>query len=688
MHRVLWAMLWAAGCADAPSSSGSALPDDSGLGADSGTTDTPSAAIVPLFDADTTLEPDGVFERDGAIVTRFADRGRDRHAREDEFQSYDHYLPRYWEYRTARVQLVDRVASGGVIEVSIVTEWKLSVAEFRAWYIGTGTVATYGGNYANLVTSEGPGVYDDDHERISDDGDQYRYTLTIDSAITLDGATVALESGQFMEMEISQFLDGVPSGRANYYGTALLYEVGVGGLVPWYAEGDISDGSSERENSHRLDETAWLGGRTTLPYQYSDEPDSHYMQMATNIAQHSGQPFVLGRRVHHTDMVTGAHDESDENGTFDALAGLAGPLYVNTSCDSCHTRNGRASVAEIGEPLDRWVFKIGTAEGAADPARGAVLQPTRTSGDGEGSVTIAEWVETDDDLRYPVYAFSASAPASFSARLTPSLVGMGLLEAVPESAVLERADPDDGDGDGISGRAQLSVDPETGDIRLGRFGWKAGAGSLRHQIASALNTDMGVMTSILAEPDCGSEQSDCGNSDGAELEDEALDNLVRYVALLGVRARRDINDPDALDGEDVFAAIGCEDCHRATLITSSAHPLAELRSQTIHPYSDLLLHDMGEGLADTLGEGVASGAEWRTTPLWGIGLSACVTGGVEGAAQSKTCAPDTSYLHDGRARSLTEAIRWHGGEGAASRDAFIALSDDEQDAVLTFLESL
>ncbi len=667
----------------------SALWSDSSTGSDSGTDSRASAAIVPLFDASTDLEREVVFERDGAIITQFADRGRDRHAREDEFQSYDHYLPRYWEYRTARVQLEDTVASGGgTLAISFVTEWKLSIPEFRAWYLGTGTVATYGGNYANNVSEEGPGTWDDDHVRVSDEGDQYRYTLTLDHAITLDGAVVPLAAGQFMEMEISQFLDGVPSGRANYYGTALLYEVGVGGLVPWYPEGDFADPASERENSRKLDEAAWLGGRTTLHEQVSDEPDNHYMQMATNLSGRSGQPFVLGRRVHHSDMITGAHDESDENGVFDTVAGLAGPLYINTSCDSCHTRNGRASVADTGEPLDRWVFKIGRSDGSPDPARGSVLQGSHTTGSGEGQVAIAAWTETEDGLRQPSYTFDSEEPELFSGRLTPSLVGMGLLEAIPESTVLEWEDPEDDDDDGISGRAQLATDPETGDLRLGRFGWKAGAGSLRHQIASALNTDMGVMTSVLEHPDCGQDQTDCGNDSGPELSDSELENLVRYVALLGVRARRDLNDPDALEGEVLFDEIGCESCHRATLTTSSWHPLAELRDQTVHPYTDLLLHDMGEGLADGLGEGVASGAEWRTTPLWGIGLSACVTGGVEGAVQSQTCAPDASYLHDGRARTLEEAILWHGGEGAASQEQYTALSESEQDALLRFLGSL
>jgi CxxC motif-containing protein (DUF1111 family) len=191
--------------------------------------------------------------------------------------------------------------------------------------------------------------------------------------------------------------------------------------------------------------------------------------------------------------------------------------------------------------------------------------------------------------------------------------------------VIALADPRDDNGDGISGRVQLARDTITGDTRLGRFGWKAGTSSLTHQVAAALNTDMGVMTS------------------------------------LGVRPRRALDDATAMHGETLFEQIGCAGCHVSELRTSAYHPFAELRDQVIHPYTALLLHDLGEGLADSLDEGEASGAEWRTTPLWGIGLSACVTGGVEGPFQSQVCTPDASYLHDGRARTLEEAILWHGG---------------------------
>ncbi len=641
--------------------------------------------VVPLYDGSTPLEPETVIDRGDAIVTRVGDRGRDRHAREDEFQSYDHYLPQYWEYRTASLRFVDYVAKGGsTIEVSMVSEWRLSIPEFRAWYLGLGTVATYSGNYALSASEEGPGTFDIDHVKVSDSGVQYKYSFVLDTAFDF-GAPIPLAIGQTMEFEASQFLAGAPGSRQNYYGTTGLYAVGAGGLLPWRAVGDFYDPSSERENSHPIDEAGWLGGRTTLPYQYSDEPDNHFMQMATNLSPLSAQPFVRGRRVHHTDMVNGSHDESPENPIFSELAGLAGPRYVHASCDGCHHRNGRAPVAEVGELLDAWVFKIGAADGSPDPEWGAVLQPLATSGVGEGDVVIERWDEADG-LRTPVFSFSEGRPERVSGRLAPQLVGMGLLEAIPEATVLSWEDPADADGDGISGRASRVMDPETGELRLGRFGYKAGTSSLRHQVVSALNTDMGVMTSVLPDPDCGALQADCDG--GAELSDSHLDDLVRYVALLGVRARRDLDDAEALEGEAIFDDIGCASCHVPTVTTTPHHPLAELRGQTIHPYTDLLLHDLGPELADDLGEGDASGAEWRTAPLWGIGLGPCVTGGVVGPFQSQVCEPHASYLHDGRARTLTEAIRWHGGEGAGSREAFLDLSEGDQAAVLRFLGTL
>lgn len=651
--------------------------------------------ISPLYTSSTALEHSLIYNTNNAVITKFADRGRDRHAKEDHFQQYDHYLSHYWTHRTARYKFTDYVAKGGSsILVEWVTEWQLEALEFRAWYFGGNTVAEYHGNYEPNVITVGSGTFDDDLVQTSTTGDQYKYSLTIDDYRGLNGSVAPLAIGQHMEIEVSQFLLGVPEGRTNYYGTTYLYQVGKGGMVPWKAVGDFDDKSSERENSHPIDKAGWLGGNTTLPYQYTNEPDDHFMQMATNLSSLNGQAFVLGRRVHHTSFVDGTHDEDPANGIFPDMVGKSGTHFVNNSCSSCHERNGRAAPAAVGEPLDKWVFKIANANGEADTNRGNVLQPSKTgSVVAEGEVSIASWTDING-LRSPNYAFSTGTPEKFSARIAPQLVGLGLLEAIPEETILALADPNDDVAPfGISGKAQLSTDPETNEIRLGRFGWKAATSSIKHQVAAALNTDMGVMTSVLTTPDCGSaqlEKNECGNAQ-QELDDEHLNNLVKYIALLGVRAQRDLDDDQVKQGEALFTSIGCIDCHTSTFQTSIYHPFSELRDQTIHPYTDLLLHDMGEGLADNLGEGNATGSEWRTTPLWGLGLSACVTGGVvnpTGSQGDEVCTPEHSYLHDGRARTIDEAILWHGGESESSTVKYKALSIAEETALLKFLNSL
>ena len=639
------------------------------------------ANIVPLFDQETQLEPVIQFDRGDALVTRFSDRARDRHAKENHFQLHDHYLAFYWEDRTASIEIIDYVAKGGnSIRMNVTTLSKLDdlQAENRWWYIGGNTLAEFCGNGVMNVI--------DTTHYWKEEGFNCRESRPI-------------QIGDLLEFEISQFLDknALPRGRDHYYGSTFLYVVGKG-LVPW----DVTDmapfvqGKLYQRDSIELPPSAMLGGIHSLNRQVSAEPDDHFMQMAYGMGYDNAQPFMLGRRLAHTEFTDGHHDESPENGIFDEMIGKAGPHFINASCVNCHNRNGRAPVAPLGEPLTKWVFKVADAEGNADPALGHVLQPQHVDGAaaGEGKVSISAFTETDG-LRKPEFTFERGAPARFSARIAPQLVGMGLLEAIPESAILALADENDANSDGISGRAQKVIDPETGDLRLGRFGYKATTSSVRHQVALALNTDMGVMTSVLPTPDCGSEQAGCGNS-GSELSEEHLNNLVKYIQLLGVRSQRDYNDAPVIRGKSLFTSIGCAACHTETFTTSAYAPLAEMRNQVIHPYTDLLLHDMGPGLADDISEGEASGSEWRTPPLWGIGLSPCVTGGgagprggsADGVDGGEYCTPHASYLHDGRARTLDEAILWHGGEGQASATAYENLSDTDEAALIKFLESL
>jgi CxxC motif-containing protein (DUF1111 family) len=631
------------------------------------------------------LEPVIQFDRGDALVTRFSDRARDRHAKENHFQLHDHYLPFYWENRTASIEIVDYVAKGGTtIRMNVTTLNKLDdlQAENRWWYVGNNTLAEFCGNgVMNVVDSTHYWKESSNNCR-----ENFRQ----------------IKVGDKLEIEVSQFMDAatLPRGRNHYYGSTFLYIVGKG-LVPW----DVTDmnpfvgGKTYQRDSIEMPASAQLGGIHSLNRQTSAEPADHFMQMAYGLGYDNGQPFVLGRRLAHTEFTNGKHDESEENGIFDELVGKAGPNFVNSSCVQCHNRNGRAPVAAIGESLVKWVFKVGDGAGKPSPTIGRVLQPNNVNGaaSGEGTVSISSFTESDG-LRKPNFQFERGAPAAYSARIAPQLVGMGLLEAIPESAILANVDESDANGDGISGKAQKIIDPVTGDVRLGRFGYKAAATSVRHQVAAALNTDMGVMTSVLPKPDCGSAESDCGNTSGAELSDTHLTNLVKYISLLGVRSQRDYGDTKVIQGKYVFTSAGCVACHKDTFTTSSFAPLAELRDQAIHPYTDLLLHDMGEGLADNLSEGLAAGSEWRTAPLWNIGLSPCVTGGVTGPENSdglpygvdghKTCTPDANYLHDGRARTLDEAIRWHGGEALKAEQNYEALSSSDKDALVKFLNSL
>jgi len=298
------------------------------------------------------------------------------------------------------------------------------------------------------------------------------------------------------------------------------------------------------------------------------------------------------------------------------------------------------------------------------------------------------------ELRKPTLAFDGPLPDAYSLRAAQPMIGTGLLEAVPEADILARvrSAPDE---DGVKGRANFVYDPENGAVRLGRFGWKAAKATLRQQAASALLLDMSVTSPVYPNRACASGPAGCA-AGGAEkgISDSDLQSISRYLALIGVAAQRSLAsgfpkgvapldelnvDPAQVSaGAKLFQGIRCAACHTVEMKTGSGHALAELRNQTIRPYSDLLLHDMGAGLADKLAEGQAGGSLWRTAPLWGIGYTDKVMG--SGAK--------VGYLHDGRARNLTEAILWHAGEADRSRQRFESLSRADREALLAFLKSL
>ncbi len=673
-------------------------------------------SVTPLYNSATVLEGTHQIHTDEALITRYGDRPRTRHAKEDQFQRYDHYIAQYFQRRSSSMEIIDRVAKGGdSITLNVRTVWPISTQrEGRIWYMGWGTIADYIDNsLMEIDTTKG--------DSQGFDGTHFHYTKTVSTnprksptnlntpgggALGMHSDSPAIEIGDLMEFEVSQFsgtLNGeIIGGQTNYYGSTFLYVVGKG-IVPWYTinTGSFAQGTAHfQEDSRELPEKYRLGGGTTQAYQYTHEPDNYFMQMALNIDYDKSQKFLEGRRVFHSSFDDGQHDEFDENGKFDEVTGLIGGNHVNQACADCHVRNGAAPVEANGVPLERWVFKIGDSSGAPDADRGRVLQPSSLTGFGEGKVSIAQWTELSNGLRTPTFEFESGEPAKFSARISPRLVGLGLLEAIKETDILALEQAQANGHNGVSGRANLVADPKNPALtRIGRFGWKASTVSVEHQVASALNTDMGVKTSLLPELDCGSVQQGCDL--GAQALDATnVDKLVYYVQALAVRAQRGlesgVEDPAIDAGKQVFIDTGCADCHTPSFQTSEFHPLVEVRDQAIQPYTDLLVHDMGDGLADSLAEGSVSGREWRTTPLWGLGLSMCVTNGVINPTNTQggeICnrAPGGSYLHDGRARTIEEAILWHGTNGSEALHAtnnYKMLSASDKANLHSFLESL
>ena len=618
--------------------------------------------IVALFDAFTPLEPDTISNTPTALITYIADRPRARHARESEFMLYDTYLPFYWEQRMTSIQIIDTVGKGNTgvtgVTFNIHTLNVLDQPNIRFFFEGQTTVAQYVDNlFAGQV-----------------DSTLTNWSTTVTQNLTYNRA---LQVGDRMEFEFSPFMLTVSNGQLNYYGGAILYVVGQG-IVPWQ-EGVTNDPGSVNAaiDSAPMPTNGWLAGVNTMPYQYSAESNHVFNQMSPGASPLTGEPFLLGRRLHHTDFGDGTHAEQP-NPVYPEQIGKLGPKYVNRSCVDCHANNSRALPPAIGQPMLQSVVHVARdASGTPDPVLGSLLQPQNTSGPAEDSVVISSYSTvsgtygdgTAYTLQKPNYTFSPYTPAFYSVRLAPQLVGMGLLEAVSETTIENLAASEAAVSNGIAGRVRTVTDPETGQLRVGRFAYRGSQARVKHQIAAALNDDMGVTTSVFPVLDGDT------NSGPVELSDSDLTNWVRYVSSLGVNARRNLTDTNCLHGEQLFASANCTACHVTTLQTSSYHPIAELRNQTIHPYTDLLLHDLGPGLADNLGEGNASGSQWRTSPLWSIGLTPGESGG-------------EAYLHDGRARTLEEAILWHDGEAAASREAFRTMSAADRAALIQFLKSL
>jgi CxxC motif-containing protein (DUF1111 family) len=360
-----------------------------------------------------------------------------------------------------------------------------------------------------------------------------------------------------------------------------------------------------------------------------------------------------------------------------------GPLFNHNSCLGCHGGNGRG-LSQIGAgPTSQALVRVSLTEGTPAepggpvpvPGFGTQLQDHATVGLPEVNVTLT-WVDSEVsygdgevvslrepriDVRTPMGAF-LPASTRYSYRQAPPMIGLGLLEAIPEDALRALEDPDDVDGDGISGRLNVVWDPERQESIVGRFGWKANTSTLRVQVAGAFLNDIGMTSYMFPEAD--------GNRD---LNDQQLDDSVFFTSTIAVPAAAP-RDRDALHGRGLFREMGCASCHVPSHVTGD-HPIAAVANQRIFPYTDLLLHDVGDRLTDARGDFLADGVEWRTPPLWGIGLT-------------QTILPAATFLHDGRARTLAEAILWHGGEAMSAREAFRMAPRADREALLAFLNTL
>ncbi len=427
------------------------------------------------------------------------------------------------------------------------------------------------------------------------------------------------------------------------------------------------------------------GGDTTV----FDVSQNAFGFQAANLEGENSLFFFTGNSLFNQNWVTAP-------ATTTARDGL-GPLFNAKACSSCHFKDGRGRAPVFNGELNHGLLlRLSTpgtdAIGASnpDPIYGGQLQDQSIlSAETEGgfAVSYQENTITYPDgntatLRSPTYSLTDLAHGGtdgslkISPRVANQMIGLGLLEAIPESTLLSLADENDTNGDGISGKPNYVWDIASQSHKLGRFGWKANQPNIRQQVAGAFAGDIGITSSLFPDENCvtGVDCDQFANGGTPEITDENLDKVSLYSSALAVPARRDVDDQDILAGKALFNNAQCTACHAPKFETGS-HSIAALENQTIRPYTDMLLHDMGAGLADNAPDFDANGQEWRTQPLWGIGLIETVNG-------------HTNLLHDGRARNIEEAILWHGGEAENSKNTFMNYTNSEREQLISFLKSL
>ena len=428
------------------------------------------------------------------------------------------------------------------------------------------------------------------------------------------------------------------------------------------------------------------GGATTV----FDESQESFSQPAANLPAERRAAFFVGNSFFNQNWVAAPASPAARDGL--------GPLFNTRSCSACHFKDGRSQPPATGRPFSTALLRISIAGGGphgepvpdpvyGDQIQGSALPEVNPEADVfvEYRPVVGRFADGETyELRRPFYrlenlGYGPVAPGLLmSARVAPTMVGLGLLETVPEAVLRALADPEDRDGDGISGRLNMVWDAGSQRAAIGRFGWKAEQPSVRQQTAGAFRGDMGLTTSLMPEANYTVAQADCARlPDGwtPEVGDPIFDAVVFYSRMLAVPAARNTSAPEVIRGRSLFNRLQCAACHRTELVTGDRPELPELSRQTIRPYTDLLVHDLGPELADDRPVFQATGREWRTPPLWGLGLVPTVNG-------------HATLLHDGRARDVVEAILWHGGEAEAAREGFRSSPKDERAALIAFLRSL
>jgi CxxC motif-containing protein (DUF1111 family) len=692
---------------------------------------------------------------DGTMVTRFGARGLARHGRErgEDWNeigygpnetvdaagnpvdkgpgNYLTFVPQYFKNRTWGVEIIDNSHVAGVTKPSLVVNQYTTVdflnggiAFVRAYdrpgvtgygwmtpgeladrnvplckatgYPAQGKLAAPGGanSTCTLTVKEYPG-----HDALDTNG--FPNGQNIPARPLVAGDVIEVSPSMFTTTD-SMASKG-DNGGIRYYSYEWVYVVGSG-LKPWY-------GVQPRLNSVPLPDETLSGGTGSVSYNYSDNGLFMFQQPQTNVGMQNMQRFVEGRRLVHTNFTTGDHNEPG-NDRYTGAVGLQGAHFNQSACIGCHVNNGRSPApTTLNQTLDSMSVRVAMTNSAGQqvphPTYGSAVQMNAVSTSGTPqnwgtAVRVGGFVSstrtladgTAVALQKPTLSFEGPTPDIVSLRSAQPMIGTGLLEAVAEADILSRVRSTP-DADGVKGTANYVFDPESGAVRLGRFGWKASKATLRQQAAAALLLDMSVTSPVYRNRSCASDPAGC-NAAAAQtgITESDLQSISNYLSLVAVPAQRsqasgfpkgvapidehNVNPAQISAGAKLFAGMRCTACHTAEMKTGSGHLFAELRNQTIRPYSDLLLHDMGPGLADKFVEGQATGSMWRTSPLWGIGYTDKVMGN----------SAKVGYLHDGRARNLTEAIMWHDGEAAKSRQRFEGLTKSDRDSLIAFLKSL